>query len=293
MEPSDSLLRDASQAAASLSIIMSTERSMSMSTRDYLHPRSTATAPCLVTNETPPITECDRTAIVDWCYSLVDQCQFERETVASAMLLVDRFLSISGSAEARDALRCRERYQLVAIASLYICIKTNERVALSSSDFAKMSRGAYFSEEIEAMERCILQGLAWRIHTPTSIYVAHLILSLALPRVDLPESTWGFILDEVRFQTECAVRDYYLSIHRPSTIALAAIFNVLHQVSQKDRVAVIGALLPALDSRQFASPDVVAKAETALLCLIAANDGIDAEDTATVVSETTVMAKDI
>mmetsp|Transcript_10510 Transcript_10510/g.20983 ORF Transcript_10510/g.20983 Transcript_10510/m.20983 type:complete len:85 (-) Transcript_10510:24-278(-) len=39
------------------------------------------------------ITADDRTALVDWCYCVVDHFQFSRETVASAMEMFDRFLS--------------------------------------------------------------------------------------------------------------------------------------------------------------------------------------------------------
>ena len=83
-----------------------------------------------------------------------------------------------------------------------------------------MSRGDYSIHDIEDMELSILQSLSWRIYAPTSIQIAHSILSLILPHhINLRESTWGFILDEVRYQTEHSVRDYYLCIQRPSTVA--------------------------------------------------------------------------
>ena len=91
---------------------------------------------------------------------------------------------------------------------------------MSSAFFADMSRGDYSKDDIEDMELNVLQSLSWRINGPTSIQIAHSILSLVLPcHTNLRESTWGFILDEVRYQTEHAVRDYYLCIQRPSTIA--------------------------------------------------------------------------
>ena len=59
------------------------------------------------------VTPVDREKIVDWCYAIVDRCRFQRETVAVAMHLVDRFLSAPGARPAQ-ALRDRAEYQLVA-----------------------------------------------------------------------------------------------------------------------------------------------------------------------------------
>ncbi len=138
----------------------------------------------------------ERIKIVDWCYIIVDQLELDRETVAMAMELVDRFLSQPGNAKHKALYDCGE-YQLVAMASLYICVKTNERVALGSEFFAKLSYGTYTIEDIEGMELSILNGLSWRICSPTSIQMAHHILSLTLPCNDLYPSSWGLILDEV------------------------------------------------------------------------------------------------
>ena len=79
-----------------------------------------------------------------------------------------------------------------------------------------MSQGTYSTKQIEAMEVIILTGLSWRVCAPSSVQVANHILSLVRPLVDLKDSTWGFILDEVRFQTEIAVRDHSLSVDRPT-----------------------------------------------------------------------------
>jgi len=64
---------------------------------------------------------------------------------------------------------------------------------VSSAFFADMSKGDYSIYDIEDMEFNILQSLSWRIYAPTSIQIAHGILSLALPHhTHLKESTWGF-----------------------------------------------------------------------------------------------------
>mmetsp|Transcript_1140 Transcript_1140/g.1992 ORF Transcript_1140/g.1992 Transcript_1140/m.1992 type:complete len:302 (-) Transcript_1140:202-1107(-) len=262
MQPSiyGSLSNNASAAAESLNVMMHKEQSI-YKICDYLRPSWPA--------DDIMVTEHDRLKIVDWCYSVVDQCQFDRETVAMAMGMVDRFLSKQSNIT-QDALRDRKQFQLVAMAALYISIKCNEKVALGSGFFSALSHDVYTAEEIEAMEMSILQGLSWRICAPTSIQMAHYILSLTLPHVNLKVSTWGFILDEVRFQTECAVREYCLATERPSTVALAAIFNTLEQVNRQDRQDILHALLFILN-RKFAPPDILEAAKEKLHRSIGAN----------------------
>ena len=138
--------------------------------------------------------------------------------------------------------------------------------------------------EIEGMELSILEGLSWRICAPTSIQMAHHILSVILPHVNLQDSTWEFILDEVRFQTEYAVRDYYFTMQRPSTVALAAIFNTLDQVDQQDRQATLRALLFVMN-REFASPELLKSSKSRLQSLVRTNDTIVEVEEDTVVSD--------
>eukprot|EP00984_Skeletonema_dohrnii_P024086 scaffold13198_cov94-Skeletonema_dohrnii-CCMP3373.AAC.3 len=52
-------------------------------------------------------------------------------------------------------------------------------------------------------------------------------MALILPHADIPEATWDFVIDEMKYLTELAVRDYYFSTQRASTVALAAIFNAV------------------------------------------------------------------
>lgn len=148
------------------------------------------------------------------------------------MELTDRFLSKPG----RETRRCLDsplQFQLLAIAALYTAIKVNESVILDSDVVAKIS-AAYTKDEIEAMELTLLHGLDWRIFAPTSIQIAHNVLSLLQPRMKIADSSWEFILDEVEYQVECAVLDHYFSKERQSTIALAAISNAIDRLDHRD-----------------------------------------------------------
>ena len=83
------------------------------------------------------VTTDDRVKVVDWCYDVVDHCRLLRVTAASAMEMADRFLSLpSNSADAAqvsdEALGDRSKFQLLAVTALYISIKLNEKVVISS-----------------------------------------------------------------------------------------------------------------------------------------------------------------
>ena len=146
-----------------------------------------------------------------------------------AMEMVDRYLSQQNT-PTQDFLNDPKQYQLLTMVALYIAIKVNESIAFGSDLLAEISCGAYTVEEIEATELSILHGLGFRLYAPSSFQMAQHILSLIAPHVILRESTWSFILDEVKFGLEYSVRDYFFSTRRPSKVALAAIFNAVDQV---------------------------------------------------------------
>ena len=187
------------------------------------------------------ITKDDRSKIVDWCYDVIDLCQLDRESVAIAMNIVDRFMSnpcplpsseISPHFSHREILYDRNRYQLLVVSALYIAIKVNERVIFSSEKLAAASRGLYSKESIEAMERTILACLHWKVSVPTAFQVGYVTFELMKAKaqeahVVMDVRRWEFIQEELRYQTEIAVRDYQLAVQRPSTVAILAIMNAI------------------------------------------------------------------
>jgi hypothetical protein len=240
MEPSEILYKDTEAVAESLAAMIKKELTIYSCHEGYLNPPEA---------DPTMITVHDRMALVDWCYEVVDHCQFSRQTVASAMEMVDRFLSMPSDAAntvarvSDDTLRDQTKFQLITIAALYTSIKVNEENAISSDLFADMCSQFYTVEEIEDMERTLLSGLSWQCHAPTAYQIGLSILSLILPYVDIPEVTWGVIMDEMKYLTELAVRDYYFSTQRTSTIALAATFNAISDTSTKECREMLGAFL--------------------------------------------------
>ena len=167
--------------------------------------------------------------------------------MAVAMNLADRFMS-TPEAQAQGILHHRGQYQLVAVTALYISIKLNESIVIGSRDFEALSKGVYSIEDIESMEWMMLEGLSWRLNPPTSLQASDHILSLMLcyifqdkkngvntsNRSSLQEGTWNFVHEEVAYQIQNSIREYYFTTQRPSTIATAAILNVIYQVFEDE-----------------------------------------------------------
>jgi len=238
---------DATAAAESLSVMLRKEQTTYTSC-DYLHQS--------LDSDESLITASDRLQIVDWCYSATDHCNLNRETVAIAMGMVDRFLS-KPSPIACKVLHDRIQFQLLAMSALNIAIKTTQSVVLGSEFLSHMGQGMYSVKDIDDMEMELLQGLSWRVCAPTSIQIAHYVMAMLVSKVNLEEPKLGFILDEVGYQTEHAVRDYDLSMERPSTVAVAAILNSLKHMNQQDRQDILGALKFVLNEEFAPAPDLL------------------------------------
>lgn len=128
-----------------------------------------------------------RRKLCEWCYEVVDHFRFDREVVSIALNYLDRSAaSIAGPMEKKD-------FQLLAVTSLYIAIKTHgltenfdgPRRKLKIEAFTQLSRGIFSVETIEAKEREILSGLGWKVNPPTKIrFISYLVRLLPAWTVD-------------------------------------------------------------------------------------------------------------
>ena len=194
----------------------------------------------------------DREQIVDWCYGVIDVLQFylARSNVAVAMSIADRFMSNPNRLlinqftpylfSPQEIMYDRTMFQLLAVSALYIAIKINEQVIFSAEKFAEVTHGMYTVEEIEAMERAILECLAWKVSAPTALEVGYIVLELMIPQVqdvsELNNELMGSIVEDLAFQIESAVRDYHLATQRTSTIAIMALLNAIKYNEKMSRI---------------------------------------------------------
>ena len=167
-----------------------------------------------------------RAKLVDWCYSIVDFCKFNRETVAMSISYLDRFLL---SELGLVTLQEPTIYQLAAMTSLYTAIKIHEPEAMDPELVSNLSHGAYTIEQVEAMESAILQAIQWRVNTPTALAFVRHYLDL-LPNKILDKATKAAAYDLAINQTEFAVRDYKFVTEKASAVAYASLMNSLESL---------------------------------------------------------------
>jgi hypothetical protein len=93
------------------------------------------------------------------------------------------------------------------------------------------------------------------------------MLSLLSHVLDSSQATWKCILDDVRIQTEDAVKDYFFASQLPSTIAMAAISNALDRNELRLQASALSALPPPLATDSFAALEDLLVAKNRLLTL--------------------------
>ena len=141
----------------SLSVMMNQERT-TYACNDYLDTTKTHQ---VCSNPAAKITVRDCQRVIDWCYEIIDQCHLNREIMAVAMNLADRFMCTRTKCS-NEMLHHRGQYQRLVITALYVAVKMNEPILFSSADFAAVTHETYTATELEEMEQTLLTTLEWR-----------------------------------------------------------------------------------------------------------------------------------
>lgn len=163
-----------------------------------------------------------REKICHWSYSVVDHFELSRETVAISIDLFDRFLATRGN-------RCNGSSALLtSLTTLYIAIKLNEPKKIKLTTLSNLSRGQFFPPDIEEMEFRILSSLQWVVHPPTVVsFVSHFLLFLS----QVHSSVRKDIFELARYLAELSICDAFFVEHCASTVAYAAVLNVMDDIS--------------------------------------------------------------
>lgn len=164
-----------------------------------------------------------REKITHWSYNVVDHFDLSREVVAISLDLFDRFLATRGN-------KCNGNLALLtSLTTLHLAIKLHDTKKIRISTLANLSRGQFGPSHIEEMEWVVLSALKWRVHPPTSYsFIFHLLLFL--PQEANP-SVRTELFELSRYLAELATCDSFMVSAKKSTIAFAAILNVMDDIS--------------------------------------------------------------
>jgi hypothetical protein len=182
--------------------------------RDYISMHQSQPNTC----DTLPLDESCRSKMSLWCLQIIDHCHFKRETSIIAMNSLDRFQSATPWAR-EDC----SAFQLAAITSLYTAIKVHEPQAIAIVSMADLTRGIYTAQQIEGMERVMLETNRWLIHPPTTFAYGHLFCEI-ISRAD-PKYEYNMLYDLTKLQLEASMHNYDIALSLPSEVAFAAVMN--------------------------------------------------------------------
>jgi hypothetical protein len=190
-----------------------------------------------------------RRKICQWAFKVVDHFRLDREVVACALNIFDRYLAVRPmSLSFGDSCSCpscqrsidSRCFQLTAMTSLYLAMKvysdnSDEGIApyrrLRLSSFVELSRGQFCAEDITEMESVILMDLKWKVHPPTAMTAVSYLLRLMPPHNCVPYASRKsydlviHVLHELaRYLTELSVcLGSVCTVHAASEVAYAAI----------------------------------------------------------------------
>jgi hypothetical protein len=163
-----------------------------------------------------------REKICQWSYNVVDHFDLPREVVAISLDLFDRYLATRGN-------QCSGNMALLAsLTTLHIAIKVHSEKNIKVSTLASLSRGQFGAEHIEQMEWRVMNALGWKLHPPTLFaFVSHLLMLFSN---DVHHTVRKELFEVAIYMAELSVCDSYFVRFPASTVAMAAIINVMEDL---------------------------------------------------------------
>ena len=147
-----------------------------------------------------------------------------------ALNYFDRYVS----KRSPDGGFAREKYQLIAMSSLFLAIKLHsvceDGTASRTKALSRLCYGHFEGEEILATESDILVALEWFVNPPTFHQIA-LAFSQVHPLRLVSAQNNSYVYEAARFQCELAVflPDLIMK-YRPSEIVFAAMLNAMEKI---------------------------------------------------------------
>lgn len=177
----------------------------------------------------------------EWMYGICDYFKLNREVVAIAIFYVDRYFTLAYSRN--DPVTTRQ-FQLVALTSLFIAIKTHggtrqrdisvrgDAVEFNINFCASVSRNQFTPSEIEDCEQTLLRSLDWHVNPFVPSWIIETLISYLSPSSADDDENLHDIVTHVydcsKYLAELSVSIPDLSmVCRPSVIAFASILYAL------------------------------------------------------------------
>ena len=166
-----------------------------------------------------------RATMVDWFFQIAETFDFKMQTIEITMSILDRYVAAN-----TDLMNDGDKYQLAALTALYTAAKIHEECCLTPYHIQEISQGKFSYETIVKEEEKILFAVKWLVNPPTAVTFARILLSL-IPSAFLPRKQKRAVMQLVQQQIDLTLYEDVFVPTKPSTVAVAALFNGLAGVS--------------------------------------------------------------
>ena len=158
-----------------------------------------------------------RHQMLEWAYTVAESFSVDREVVAVAFSILDRYVAIELEREEESPIS-REDFTLYAMVSMYIAVKNIVPFRkLTVDTIMDMSRGFYSARDVISKEQDILTSLNWHVNPPTVIDFCRLYMRLFPGRLPFEVEAIG------QYIAELALDDVYFIAKSSSRVALATV----------------------------------------------------------------------
>ncbi|KAF6251168.1 cyclin-like protein [Scenedesmus sp. NREL 46B-D3] len=179
-----------------------------------------------------------RMIVCSWLSEVACEFNMQQETLFLSVALMDRFMGGTKGIP-------RTVLQLVAVGCMLLASKQDEVVHPSVEELTDIAANCFQVHDLLRMERVLLDGLSWRIKTPTTYTFLHLftqttaVLRAAAAQAAAPpacslqqqqsspaassEPMQGSVVAQAAYLTELALLDYSCALFKPSQLAASAL----------------------------------------------------------------------
>lgn len=176
-----------------------------------------------------------RQLVVEWCYSIVDSMNADRELVYLTFRIFDRYLATlqENATNRNNEISClsdKKAYIMLVLSSLLLATRlfSMDPCCLPMEGMLEEEVSSITYEDVRETSKDIYKSLQWeKIRIPTAAQLARALVKL-LPST-VRESSKSVLLQNAIHQIELSVQDEVCMSFSPSMVAWMALENALLQ----------------------------------------------------------------
>lgn len=160
-----------------------------------------------------------RTALISWLFELADHFDIPRESVQSAVSIMNRFIK-------KDSTEDGHLLELLVVTSFLISVKVMyQEKLIYFNDIDRKCHNQFEMKDVAKLEAVVLKDLDWMVHEPTPNSFVGVLMDVFFG--DQDRQLVSSVYEKALFFSELSA--YMTSSYKSSLVAVAAITNALLQ----------------------------------------------------------------